>query len=671
MITAFNSSQGEPPVSSFRPPTDTNQGLQGWLRSALSDAANSSPRALAYAAIFAVALVLAWLSWARWGGIQMDCGRELYVPAQILRGKLLYRDLWYPFGPLAPYVEALLLDLFGLRLLVLYLFGLTMAVACALVMYELGVLLEGPMVGLTAAIVLLLQGVRPVFFNYVFPYGYAATLGLLLTLLCALLATRYVLARHGHNLMLAGVMAGLALLCKQEMGATCYVMLVLVLAIEAVREQSFEGPLRGAAACAPGVALAALVYGWFFWRLTPSFILLHNWTEFPGSYAERTVGPRWNARLGLRFVPSELLFLVLDGTCSLGLWLWVAKGRRHSGGARFAVAVLLCVVALAGLRCFGVYDVRVRNATELLRDLFMFPRGMYFIVCGFFAYALHEVWKTSGDRRCLAQAAFGLFALVLSVRVLAQVVPFGYDIFYTTPLFLSFIVAIVSCIRVAMPALDDQERRAVVNSVLSAAILGFVVMFVPIGSSRTVLFRTNWGGIYVQPEVARSARRILAFMSAQKERGRRVVVVPELPIMYALTGTSAPSRWYILTPGILSPAEENDYIADLGRNVPDYIILTNRNTSEYGMPYFGLDYDRRIYRWIQTHYHRVGQFGNFQRNGSKILAALLYQRNNVVESMTDRVRNLSVAPRASAEFEFATVPVRRSFSAPPTLAARP
>src|SRR5689334_8255353 len=79
--------------------------------------------AAARGVIVVVALVLAWLTWARWGNFQADCGRELYVPAEILRGKLLYRDLWYPYGPLEPYTAAVLLGLFGKHLYVFNLFG--------------------------------------------------------------------------------------------------------------------------------------------------------------------------------------------------------------------------------------------------------------------------------------------------------------------------------------------------------------------------------------------------------------------------------------------------------------------------------------------------------------------------------------------------------------------
>src|SRR6266446_11000172 len=41
------------------------------------------------------------------GDFQIDNGRELYVPVSILHGKLLYRDICYMYGPLAPYQPSL------------------------------------------------------------------------------------------------------------------------------------------------------------------------------------------------------------------------------------------------------------------------------------------------------------------------------------------------------------------------------------------------------------------------------------------------------------------------------------------------------------------------------------------------------------------------------------
>jgi hypothetical protein len=50
------------------------------------------------------------------GELSIDCGREMYDPSALASGKTLYVDVWYPYTPAAPYLNALLFRLFGIRL---------------------------------------------------------------------------------------------------------------------------------------------------------------------------------------------------------------------------------------------------------------------------------------------------------------------------------------------------------------------------------------------------------------------------------------------------------------------------------------------------------------------------------------------------------------------------
>ena len=72
--------------------------------------------------------------------------------------------------------------------------------------------------------------------NFIFTYTYTTTLGLLLTLWCLFFTLRHILGRSGHDLMLAGLAAGLALLCKQEFGVACYIGLAFALGLEAAAQ---------------------------------------------------------------------------------------------------------------------------------------------------------------------------------------------------------------------------------------------------------------------------------------------------------------------------------------------------------------------------------------------------------------------------------------------------
>jgi len=246
---------------------DSREDAGGIIDQPLSSARGSSVAparewtdVAARALILVVAVAMAWHTWARWGDFQIDCGRELYVPIEILRGKLLYRDLFYPYGPLAPYVGALLVGIFGPHLLVFYLFGIAVAIGCAILLFELGTMLEGRAVGLTAALALLFVGFAPNIFNYIFSYSYGATIGLLLSLLCAFFAIRHIFDRGRHNLLMAGLAASLALLCKQEFGAASYCMLAFVMVEEGISQRSVRTLVHGifcmrAGGCALGCNL--------------------------------------------------------------------------------------------------------------------------------------------------------------------------------------------------------------------------------------------------------------------------------------------------------------------------------------------------------------------------------------------------------------------------------
>ena len=41
-------------------------------------------------------------TWAAWGNLTVDTGHEMYLPALLAEGKMLYRDVWFNFGPAAP-----------------------------------------------------------------------------------------------------------------------------------------------------------------------------------------------------------------------------------------------------------------------------------------------------------------------------------------------------------------------------------------------------------------------------------------------------------------------------------------------------------------------------------------------------------------------------------------
>src|SRR5262245_65739213 len=92
-------------------------GFSGYLKT-VSHGLNYRGIALGVALIVLTCAIWIYWNWGTWGDLSTDCGREVYVSAVIKDGGTLYRDVWYPFGPIAPYVTAVLFRWFVVSIFV-------------------------------------------------------------------------------------------------------------------------------------------------------------------------------------------------------------------------------------------------------------------------------------------------------------------------------------------------------------------------------------------------------------------------------------------------------------------------------------------------------------------------------------------------------------------------
>lgn len=570
-------------------------------------------------------LALASYTWAHWGDLRIDCGREVYVPAAILNGKMLYRDLWYPYGPLVPYGQAALFRLFGVHLNVLYLCGLSITISFAMLLYALGRRFLPPAGAFLVAFCFLMQGFGPGIFNYIFPYSYAAMMGALLGLACLYFLVRHILNEPGPNLSVAGFGAGLALLCKQEFGIACYMVLAFVVVARVLAHRSGREFALDLLRLAPGLLANLVVYGWFIWRLSPRFILLENFQQAPGSYFMRTFGATWMSYVGLRFIPHELINTFAIAIFSIAVWFVLAFVLRHASGRWW---IPLCVAAAAGLVVIG-YFLNFRPATLVFSRWphVVYPVGMFWVAC------LLLAWKTIDYLRSnfrashhLALGAVAVYALAVGVRIMVQVVPREYAIFYNSTLFLIFIVVVTGAIKAASQNLKARQQSVLVNGLLIVEGIILAVLLFPRPEKLPARLVTDLGTIYTKPAEAALFPQIISFMREQKDSGNRVLVLPEEVTLYSFSGTDAPTRWYQLLPGMLAPEQESVYIAQLEAAGVEYILLSNRSNFEYKAPFFGLDFNQGVYHWIEANYEVVGEFGQFRRDRRSPFAMLIYKK---------------------------------------------
>jgi hypothetical protein len=135
------------------------------------------------------------------------------------------------------------------------------------------------------------------------------------------------------------------------------------------------------------------------------------------------------------------------------------------------------------------------------------------------------------------------------------------------------------------------------------------------------------GSIYEVPWTGRAFTETLGFLNQAKTRSESFVVWPEEAAFYYFTGTTAPSRWWCLTPGVLPPGEVTSrFLEELDRQQVKYVALSNRSAPEYNMPTFGIDYNQQVYQWLERNFRVVRTFGDYQRVDPGYWAAKIWER---------------------------------------------
>src|SRR5262245_14927662 len=86
--------------------------------------------ALVFAAMMAV-------SWRRWISPVSDSGREMDLPLRLMKGELLYRDVYYLYPPFSPYFNSSLFRIFGAHIDVLQAVGAICAVLVVWMCYRI------------------------------------------------------------------------------------------------------------------------------------------------------------------------------------------------------------------------------------------------------------------------------------------------------------------------------------------------------------------------------------------------------------------------------------------------------------------------------------------------------------------------------------------------------
>lgn len=539
--------------------------------------------------VIAIFAAMAAASWFGWNDPIIDFGREIYVPWQLMQGKVLYRDIAYFNGPLSAYFNTLVFSVLGVKIGSLVAVNLMLLAALAAMIWRLWSIIGDRLSATVACVVLLsvfsfIQLVGVGNYNFVTPYSHEITHGIILSFAAILMLARYLQNPRPMKLWAAGALLGLVFLTKAEifLAAACGVGAGAILAAAFGRS---AGSKRITAIA--GFLIAAII--------PPIIAFLLLCIAMPASAAFRGILGSWvyftDPRL--RTLPlyqqtfgtldlATSLFHILAATATyaaiiVGAWLIGTLIRKGPARGRKTGWIVLLAAAGIGLAAFSIIDMNVWQQAI---------RGWTILLPAIAIGALLLTLRHPQPRNIL-RTTIAIFAAMLLLKILLNVRTFHYGFALAMPATLLVIVAAIDW----LPKYLDRRggyapaARAIVGVIVAMFIAAHLLIFIQSYRPRATLVSGAVGSFYADiPGAARRGMAVNALLDYLKRQppDATLLCIPEGAMINALSGRENPTPYVTFLPPEIIMFGSGNMLAALQAHPPDFILMFPFSSEDYG-----------------------------------------------------------------------------------------
>jgi uncharacterized membrane protein len=407
--------------------------------------------------------------------------------------------------------------------------------------------------------------------------------------------------------LLAGIVAGLAMLAKTEMG-----LATLTAGVTAAWLAAYPDARRGvtlaaafiAAAATMTVGVYAIIAAHVGWSalIADNWLLLYNIPPELAYYNERLSGlDRPLRSIARMLIAAAKVGIVAAIIGALGRIIAAKRGEAASAW-RLLAAAGACLIVMS-----------ITSGLDLDKGPFL---AMPFLLIGSLAMSQHRFRTDIAARLPTARTAIlitcTVYALASIARMILHVRSGGAYGAYLLPV---SVVIFTYLWMEPFPALFRDARAGRIartitlivifgNAIISAGILAYRYQ-----ARSTVPISTARGTMITTADMGDAWNEALAYIDQHTRPGDAVAVMPEGTSLDFLSGRRNPLREEITTPGFLDAAAERRAIAQLDAAHTDLILIPNRPTTEFGPVAFGRDYNQRLMQWIDARYTLCAMFG--------------------------------------------------------------
>ncbi|MBR8835675.1 MAG: glycosyltransferase family 39 protein [Stigonema ocellatum SAG 48.90 = DSM 106950] len=566
--------------------------------------------------LFAVLACFILFAWASWGKLELpfiDVGREVEIPARILTGQVLYRDIATYYGPLAYYANALFLLLFGQRLEVFYAVGIGLALVATLLFYRLAKrLTDGPWAALSTTFMLIYCALGGGLFNFMLPYSYGAAYAIVLCLLAIAALDCYLSTGTIVWLVAASIACGLAGVSKQEYGVAA--LGSLLVGTNLYFPQSHQTRVKHSVLVLMVAGVCALLpYSLIAQQVSWGKMLSFLFPVSDASVLNRSILFQvtpiktikfWLSTFRTFFAGSLIIFLstITAQRISKSIRVSIPQWLRTLLDLLVGFALAWVSLKLISLVCESLLDA---SPNRLVKKIIDSLNGIkdplknlsWSIPVIIWWFAVNRPQKPQYKAAPLMWTLL-VFSLLLNARWLFVIDFYGL---YAPPILLLFFTLFYHLTQ-PIKAIKGLVWRylAVCLLVAGSVKLEMLAGYVYAPSSSYGTFYTNDSAL-----VDSLNKTIKAI---ELSRATSVLVLPEGNIVNFLTGTHSPSRELTFLPIALPhPEDEQNFVERMQSNPPELIVYVPRKFLEWNYKSYA-EFNPIVDRWITTQHKLIYSF---------------------------------------------------------------
>ncbi|MDE2590927.1 MAG: glycosyltransferase family 39 protein, partial [Patescibacteria group bacterium] len=180
--------------------------------------------------LYLIFLVLLPFFFLHQGSVLVDSfTQNLYIPSEIIRGKLLYKDIGINYPPLSYQFNALLLNFFGLSTETIHIIGIINTLIILGLVYIIGRTITDKRTSFLSAIFIMeLCCYNSWISNFIFPYASAMTYALSSFLAAVLFCILYIKNSKPKFMVLSFFFMGISVMCKIDFALFVLLLLLLI-----------------------------------------------------------------------------------------------------------------------------------------------------------------------------------------------------------------------------------------------------------------------------------------------------------------------------------------------------------------------------------------------------------------------------------------------------------